>query len=139
MPPARKREPIVPQKVRDAVDHIFTTPGATLQSTAAHIGWTTRKLRFYMTQPHVLRWLLTEKQARLEAASAGNIGALWGLSGGAPSCAAPDARGIREGDSVNITLALSLIIGKWGQHDVHCHVVLGATCFRAENACPQKL
>jgi hypothetical protein len=29
-----------------------------------------------MTQPHVLRWMLQEKQARLEAASAGNIGAL---------------------------------------------------------------
>jgi hypothetical protein len=76
MPPARKREPIVPQKVRDAVEHMFTTPGATLQGTAQHIGWTTRKLRFYLGQPHCIRWMLTEKQARLEAASAGNIGAL---------------------------------------------------------------
>jgi hypothetical protein len=76
MPPARKREPVVPQKVRDAVDNMFATPGATLQSAAQHIGWTTRKLRFYMTQPHVLRWMLQEKHARLEAASAGNIGAL---------------------------------------------------------------
>jgi hypothetical protein len=66
----------VPQKIRDAVEHMYTTPGATLQTTAQHIGWTTRKLRFYMTQPHVLRWMLQEKQARLEAASAGNIGAL---------------------------------------------------------------
>jgi hypothetical protein len=76
MPPARKREPIVPLKIRDAVDYMFATPGATLQTTAQHIGWTTRKLRFYMTQPHVLRWMLQEKQARLEAASSGNIGAL---------------------------------------------------------------
>jgi hypothetical protein len=76
MPPARKREPIVPQKVRDAVDCMFSTLGATLQTAAQHIGWTTRKLRFYLTQPHVLRWMLQEKQARLEAASAGNIGAL---------------------------------------------------------------
>jgi hypothetical protein len=76
MPPARKREPIVPQKVKDAVDYMFAAPGATLQTTAQHIGWKTRKLRFYMTQPHVLRWMLQEKQARLEAASAGNIGAL---------------------------------------------------------------
>jgi hypothetical protein len=76
MPPAQKREPIVPQKVRDAVDYTFATPGATLQTAAQHIGWTTRKLRFYLTQPHVLRWMLQEKQARLEAASAGNIGAL---------------------------------------------------------------
>jgi hypothetical protein len=29
-----------------------------------------------MTQPHGLRWMLEEKQARFEAASAGNIGAL---------------------------------------------------------------
>jgi hypothetical protein len=29
-----------------------------------------------MRQAHVLRWILQEKQARLEAASAGNIGAL---------------------------------------------------------------
>jgi hypothetical protein len=76
MPPARKREPIVPQKVRDAVEYMFTTPGATLQTAANHVGWVTRKLRFQMTQPHVLRWMLQEKQARLEAASAGNIGAL---------------------------------------------------------------
>jgi hypothetical protein len=76
MPPARKREPTVPQKVRDAVDYMFATPGATLQTAAAHVGMVTRMLRFQMTQPHVLRWMLQEKQARLEAASAGNIGAL---------------------------------------------------------------
>jgi hypothetical protein len=76
MPPARKREPIVPAKVKEAVDYLFGTPGATLQTAAQHIGWTTRKLRFYLTQPHVLRWMLHEKQARLEAASAGNIPAL---------------------------------------------------------------
>jgi hypothetical protein len=76
MPPARKREPIVPQKVRDAVDHMFTTPGATLQTTAQRIGWTTRKLRYYMSLPHVLRWMLQEKQAHLEVVSAGNLGAL---------------------------------------------------------------
>jgi hypothetical protein len=76
MPPARKREPIVPAKVREAVDYMFTTPGASLQTTAQHIGWTTRKLRFYLGQPHCIRWMLTEKQARLEVASAGNLGAL---------------------------------------------------------------
>jgi hypothetical protein len=76
MPPARKREPIVPQRVRDAVDHMYATPGATLQSTAQHIGLTTRKLRYYLGLPHVLRWLLQDKQARLEVASAGNLPAL---------------------------------------------------------------
>jgi hypothetical protein len=76
MPPARKREPIVPEKVKAAYEYMLTTPGATLQTAAQHVGWITRKLRFQMTQPHVLRWMLQEKQARLEAASAGNIGAL---------------------------------------------------------------
>jgi hypothetical protein len=76
MPPARKREPVVPQNVRDAVEYMFTTPGATLQSAAKHVGLPTFKLRFAMSQPHCLRWMLQEKQARLEAASAGNIGAL---------------------------------------------------------------
>lgn len=71
-----KREPIVPAKVRKAIEYLFSTPVATLLTAAQHIGWTTRKLRFYLTQPHVLRWMLQEKQARLEAASAGNIGAL---------------------------------------------------------------
>jgi hypothetical protein len=76
MPPARKREPIVPLKIREAVEYMFTTSGATLQTTAVHIGWTTRKLRYYLGLPHVVRWMLLEKQARLEAASAGNVGAL---------------------------------------------------------------
>jgi hypothetical protein len=76
MPPARKREPIVPQKCREAVDFMFSTPGATLQTAAQHIGWTTRKLRYYLGLPHVLRWLLQDKQARLEVASAGNLPAL---------------------------------------------------------------
>jgi hypothetical protein len=70
VPPARKRGPIVPQKAREAYEYILSTPGATLQTAAQHVGWTTRKLRFYLTQPHVLRWMLQEKQARLEAASA---------------------------------------------------------------------
>jgi hypothetical protein len=65
MPPARKREPVVPQKVRDAVEYMFTTPGATLQSAAKHVGLPTFKLRFAMSQPHCLRWMLQEKQARL--------------------------------------------------------------------------
>jgi hypothetical protein len=76
MPPAKHREPIVPAKVKAAVDYLFTTPGADLQAAAKHVGLPAFKLRFAMTQPHCLRWMLQEKQARLEAASAGNIGAL---------------------------------------------------------------
>jgi hypothetical protein len=76
MPPARKREPIVPQKVIDAFEYILATPGATLQSAAAHVGMVPRMLRHKMQRPESLRWMLQEKQARLEVASAGNINAL---------------------------------------------------------------
>jgi hypothetical protein len=76
MPPARNREPIVPAKVKAAVEYMFATPGADLQAAAKHVGLPLPTLRFKMTQPHCLRWVLQEKQARLEVASAGNVGAL---------------------------------------------------------------
>jgi hypothetical protein len=76
MPPARKREPIVPQKIKLAVEYMHATPGATLQSTAEHVGLTVYKLRYLMTLPHVARWLLLDKQARLQACVPGNIDAL---------------------------------------------------------------
>jgi hypothetical protein len=76
MPPARLREPIVPQKVKAAYEHMLVTPGATLQSAAKHVDLTVYKLRYLMGLPHALRWMLQEKQARLEVASAGNIDAL---------------------------------------------------------------
>jgi hypothetical protein len=58
MPPARKREPIVPAKVKAAVDYMFATPGADLQTAAKHVGLPAFKLRFAMSQPHCLRWML---------------------------------------------------------------------------------
>jgi hypothetical protein len=76
MPPARKREPIVPAKVKQAVEHMYATPGATLLTTAQHVGLTVYKLRYLMTLPHVARWLLLDKQARLQACVPGNIDAL---------------------------------------------------------------
>src|SRR6516225_3832009 len=76
MPPARNREPIVPAKVKLAFEYILATPGATLQSAAAHVGMVPSMLRYKMQRPESLRWMLSEKQARLEVASAGNINAL---------------------------------------------------------------
>jgi hypothetical protein len=76
MPPARKREPIVPAKVKAAIDFIYATPGADLLGAAKHVDLTVYKLRYLMGLPHVVRWMLVEKQARLEAASIGNVGAL---------------------------------------------------------------
>jgi hypothetical protein len=76
MPSARKREPIVPTKVKEAFEYILATPGATLQSAALHVGIEVRQLRHKMQRPESLRWMLHEKQARLEVASAGNINSL---------------------------------------------------------------
>jgi hypothetical protein len=76
MPRARKREPIVPAKVKQAFEHFLSTPNATLQSAAALVGLQPRWLRFQLQRPECLRWMLAEKQARLEIASAGNIPAL---------------------------------------------------------------
>jgi hypothetical protein len=75
MPPARLREPAVPAKVKLAIEHMYSTH-ASLQATAEHVGLTTRKLRFLMTLPHVQRWLLLDKQARLSAITPANIAAL---------------------------------------------------------------
>jgi hypothetical protein len=76
MPPARKREPVVAQKVKDAFEYILATPGVTLQSAAAHVGMVPRMLRFKMQRPEALRWMLARKQQELEVVSAGNIPAL---------------------------------------------------------------
>jgi hypothetical protein len=78
MPPARTREPRVPAKCIEAIRYMFeTSPTPDLQQMAEHVGGiTTRKLRWLLQQPHVLRWMLTEKQLRLEQASAGNLKAL---------------------------------------------------------------
>jgi hypothetical protein len=64
MPPARLREPKVPQKVIDAFEFILRTPGATLQSAAAHVGMVPRMLRFKMQRPESLRWILLFYQSR---------------------------------------------------------------------------
>jgi hypothetical protein len=75
MPPARLREPAVPAKVKLAIEYMYSTH-ASLQATAEHVGLTTRKLRYLMTLPHVQRWLLLDKQARLSAITPANIRAL---------------------------------------------------------------
>jgi hypothetical protein len=76
VPPARTRDPRVAQKVMDAFEYVLRTPGATLQSAAAHVGMVPRMLRFKMQRPEALRWMLLRKQQELELLSAGNIPAL---------------------------------------------------------------
>jgi hypothetical protein len=77
MPPARKRTPIVPPKIKVAYEAMLN--GATLQDAAKLAGLQTRWLRYQMSLPHVLAWALAEKQAKLELASTGNVEALVGI------------------------------------------------------------
>ncbi len=56
--------------------HPGDVPARRCTSAAAHVGMVPRMLRFKMQRPEALRWMLAEKQARLEIASAGNITAL---------------------------------------------------------------
>jgi hypothetical protein len=53
-------------------------PRVSADRTLPRLRWQSHgnKLRYYLGLPHVLRWLLQEKQARLEVASAGNLPAL---------------------------------------------------------------
>jgi hypothetical protein len=76
MPPARLREPKVAAAVIEATNFIYSVPGATLQSAAQHVRVPLPKLRYLMGLPHNHRWMLQEKQSRLEIASASNIEAL---------------------------------------------------------------
>jgi hypothetical protein len=76
MPPAAKREPIVPVKVKAAIAFLYDTPNATILDAARHVKIDLRKLKFLMTLPHSQRWLLQDKAARLAAITPSNIAAL---------------------------------------------------------------
>jgi hypothetical protein len=75
MPPARKREPVVPQKVKTAVAFLIEQR-ADLQAAAAHAGMSTYELRREMGKPHVRRYALAERQLALEAFCLGSPAAL---------------------------------------------------------------
>jgi hypothetical protein len=66
MPSARKREPIVPARVKVAIAFLIEQK-ADLQLAAAHAGLTTAELRRAMGRPHVLRHARAERRAALEA------------------------------------------------------------------------
>jgi hypothetical protein len=66
MPPARKREPIVPQKVKVAVEYLLNTK-ADLVAAAMHANLAPAELRRSLGKPHVLRYARAEKKAALEA------------------------------------------------------------------------
>jgi hypothetical protein len=66
MPPARKREPAVPARVKTAIGYILEQR-ADLQAAAAFAGISTYELRRSLGRPNVLRYAREQKKAALEA------------------------------------------------------------------------
>jgi hypothetical protein len=75
MPPARKREPIVPARVKAAVAFMLEQK-PDLPAAAAHAGMRTSELRREMGKAHVRRYALAERQIALEAFCLGSPAAL---------------------------------------------------------------
>jgi hypothetical protein len=75
MPPARKREPVVPKRVKTAIAFLIEQK-ADLQLAAAHAGISTYELRRAMGRPNVRRYALEQRQRELEAFCLGSPAAL---------------------------------------------------------------
>jgi hypothetical protein len=76
MPPAKHRTPVVPAKVKVALDLLFNDPSADLESAAAAVGMPTNRLRDQLKLPHVRRYATQERGAFIDALCAGNAAAL---------------------------------------------------------------
>jgi hypothetical protein len=76
MPQARKREPIVPARMRVVVKELLEQRVYDLAAAAEKAGLTTYLARRYLKQPHVLRFFREERAAMLEEICAGNAAAL---------------------------------------------------------------
>jgi hypothetical protein len=76
MPPAKHRTPVVPAKVKVALDLLFNDPNADLASAAAAVGMPTNRLRDQLKLPHVRRYATQERGAFIDALCAGNAAAL---------------------------------------------------------------
>jgi hypothetical protein len=70
------KNPVVPQKVREAFRLLQDDPKQTLLTAAAAVGLNAYKLREALNRPHVRRWVLDERRAQLDAINAGNPEAL---------------------------------------------------------------
>jgi hypothetical protein len=70
------KNPVVPQKVREAFRLMQDDPKQTLLTAAAAVGLNAYKLREFLNRPHVRRWVLDERRAQLDAINAGNPEAL---------------------------------------------------------------
>jgi hypothetical protein len=76
MPPAKHRAPVVPAKVKVALDLLFNDPAADLASAAAAVGLPTNRLRDQLKLPHVRRYATQERATFIDSLCAGNPAAL---------------------------------------------------------------
>jgi hypothetical protein len=67
LPEAKTRIPAVAARVKQAAEFLATTPGATLQSAAEHVGWSTWRLREALKKPHNLAHARAVKALAVEA------------------------------------------------------------------------
>jgi hypothetical protein len=72
MPSAKKREPIVGEKVKTAIRALFEQTTLDYQAAAKVAGLTAARLREEMKKPHVRRWAWHEKLALLDMVCAAN-------------------------------------------------------------------
>jgi hypothetical protein len=70
------KNPVVPQKVREAFRLMQDDPAMTLQIAAAAVKMNTYKLREALQKPHVRSWIANERRLQLDAICAANPEAL---------------------------------------------------------------
>jgi hypothetical protein len=71
-----RETPVVPAKVKTAVEHLFDDPKSDLAAAAAHAGLSTYRLRNELKKPHVRTWIWHERRLLLDALCAQNPAAL---------------------------------------------------------------
>jgi hypothetical protein len=76
MPQARKRESVVPAKMKIVIKELLDQRVYDLAAAAAKAGLTTYLARRYLKRPNVLRYFREERAAMLEEVCAGNAAAL---------------------------------------------------------------
>jgi hypothetical protein len=76
MPEARKREPVVPAKMKIVVAELLNQRVYNLAAAAAKAGLTTYMARRYLRRPTILRYFREQRAAMLEEVCAGNAAAL---------------------------------------------------------------
>jgi DNA repair ATPase RecN len=76
MPEARKREPVVPAKIKIVIKELLDQRVYDLAAAAAKADLTMYLARKYLKRPNVLRYFREERAAMLEEVCAGNAAAL---------------------------------------------------------------